>query len=156
MPNMIVTWANVAHDIWEIEDQIIQYRGHGYIEAIVGISRGGMIPAIMLAELFGVSSDNVGMIRAVTYGPDNKQLPTNETRFHIDDWTNSLLQKTRTLIVDDIMDTRRTFDVIEKVAPLPLKCALKIKTNNHITSPPFFYGGKVHSDTWCVFPWEKR
>ena len=117
---------------------------------VVGIARGGMIPATIMSYVFDAKLHAYGV---KSY--ENKKQTTLSVEQDID--FDSLDKDSKILVIDDICDTGNTFDHIkEKIgnrfemvryASLFAKKESKHKVDH--------YGVIVNSDTWIVFPWEK-
>ena len=110
---------------------------------IVGITRGGLIPAVMLSHSFDLPMETLG----VSFR-DNRA--TNHTKFKpIDD--------ARYLIVDDINDSGTTFKVVSDIfRNRRLIFATSALINKEKSGFDVdFYGEMFYHDDWINFPWEK-
>jgi hypoxanthine phosphoribosyltransferase len=110
---------------------------------IVGITRGGLIPAVMLSHSFDLPMETLG----VSFR-DNRA--THHTKFKpIDD--------ARYLIVDDINDSGTTFKVVSDIFRnrrlIFATAALINKEKSGFDVD--FYGEMFYHDDWINFPWEK-
>ena len=110
---------------------------------IVGITRGGLIPAVMLSHSFDLPMETLG----VSFR-DNRA--THHTKFKpIDD--------ARYLIVDDINDSGTTFKVVSDIfRNRRLTFATSALINKEKSGFNVdFYGEMFYHDDWINFPWEK-
>ena len=110
---------------------------------IVGITRGGLIPAVMLSHSFDLPMETLG----VSFR-DNRA--THHTKFKpIDD--------ARYLIVDDINDSGTTFKVVSVIfRNRRLIFATSALINKEKSGFDVdFYGEMFYHDDWINFPWEK-
>ena len=110
---------------------------------IVGITRGGLIPAVMLSHSFDLPMETLG----VSFR-DNRA--THHTKFKpIDD--------ARYLIVDDINDSGTTFKVVSDIfRNRRLTFATSALINKEKSGFNVdFYGEMFYHDDWLNFPWEK-
>ena len=110
---------------------------------IVGITRGGLIPAVMLSHSFDLPMETLG----VSFR-DNRA--THHTKFKpIDD--------ARYLIVDDINDSGTTFKVVSDIfRNRRLIFATSALINKEKSGFDVdFYGELFYHDDWINFPWEK-
>ena len=110
---------------------------------IVGITRGGLIPAVMLSHSFDLPMETLG----VSFR-DNRA--THHTKFKpIDD--------ARYLIVDDINDSGTTFKVVSDIfRNRRLIFATSALINKEKSGFDVdFYGEMFYYDDWINFPWEK-
>ena len=110
---------------------------------IVGIARGGLVPAVMLSHQLNLPMETLG----VSFR-DNKA--THHTKFKpIDD--------ARYLIVDDINDSGTTFKVVTDIFKnrrLQHRTAALINKEKSDFDVDF-YGEMFYHDDWINFPWEK-
>lgn len=120
------------------------------VEAIVGISRGGLLPARLLSDFLGIS--RLEIIKAEFYTAPGE---TVEKPVIVRPASKSLKGKT-VLIVDDVADSGETF--IEAKRHLLDLGASKIFTSALYVKPwnkaliDFHVG---ESDSWIIFPWER-
>ena len=120
--------------------------------AILGISRGGLIPAAMLSYIFDVRL--IQSVRVQHYDGDNARLESGpqfveETRPF--DALNIYTQ--RLLIVDDIIDTGETLKLVRDAAQDhadEVKVAALYVRSDQKHSADWYW--KVEDD-WVVFPW---
>ena len=121
-------------------------------EVIVGLSRGGLTPGVMMSHWM--------------------QKPFKPVKASLQDfpeWEDYLPKKTdeRVLIVDDICDSGETFDRIKSYIkgprinqPLELPVEVRFATlwwNNECNVEPHYYVNEIAKDstgTWIHFPWE--
>lgn len=120
-------------------------------DMIVGISRGGLVPARILSDIMGVRE--LFTIRVSFYTGVGK----TATAPKIVQPLVERLEGKRVLLVDDVSDTGRSLMVAKehlkemgakevKVATLHFKPHSKFK-------PDFFMS---ETDAWLVYPWEKH
>lgn len=125
------------------------------IDRIIGLSRGGLVPATILANNLHVRE--VYSIGVASYDKNNtpgnintyQRLPMNASGFS---------RGENVLIVDDISDKGETFKHVYGTTEMQHECMLYtasifIKPNTkHI---PDFYHSQVPEKQWVVFPWER-
>lgn len=134
-------------------DSIVRSYDHNPPDKIIGLSRGGWVPAVILANLMGVRE--VLSMGVASYD-GNKQ---GEMRMYQRLPVNCpvLNNRQRVLIVDDISDKgdtlkhvidniSTTYNVIVETATV----FYKPRTNHK----PDYYHKMVPDDQWVVFPWE--
>jgi len=110
---------------------------------IVGIARGGLIPAVMISHELDLPMETLGISFR-----DNKA--THHTKFKPIDDANYL-------IVDDINDSGTTFKVVSDIFKnrrLTFSTAALINKKSSSFAVDF-YGEKLDNDDWINFPWEK-
>ena len=120
-------------------------------DVIVGVLRGGVVPARLIADELGV--EEMGMLEIKLYTGINlrKPKPYVKQPLIID------VNDKRVLIVDDVSDTGLTLslalDFVRAYMPSTVKTAtLYIKPWTRLI--PDYYARSVEG--WIVFPWEKR
>ena len=121
-------------------------------EVIVGLSRGGLTPGVMLSHWFKKPFKSV-----------------KSSLRDFPEWEDYLPKKTdeRVLIVDDICDSGETFDRIKSYIkgprinqPMELPVEVRFATlwwNNECNVEPHYYVNEIAKDstgTWIHFPWE--
>ena len=121
-------------------------------EVIVGLSRGGLTPGVMMSHWM-----------------QKPFKPVKASLRDFPEWEDYLPKKTdeRVLIVDDICDSGETFDRIKSYIkgprinqPLELPVEVRFATlwwNNECNGEPHYYVNEIAKDstgTWIHFPWE--
>ena len=118
------------------------------IDSILGIARGGMIPATMLS--YQLESPYLDMLGVRTRDVDDTQFYGNPNMFG------------NVLVVDDINDSGKTFNEVEKYLNYHFDrgeinsitfCAC-IKRSGTIFERGY-YGAEFEGESWYVFPWDK-
>jgi hypoxanthine phosphoribosyltransferase len=125
--------SNVVKLIWsDIEILVeklasdIQQQEKKY-QYIMGLPRGGLIPAVMLSHILDIKLVD-------------------------DQYINFCSFDKPVLIVDDIMDSGKTLNKIpNSFDKAVLFCKMKIEENNR----PTYYGSQISDNIWLMFPWEK-
>ena len=112
---------------------------------IVGLSRGGLVPAVMLSHIL-----DVGMI------PFSLSLRDNTSIRHEFDLLDGF---GNILVVDDINDSGNTIGIIKDLSKhLTTKINFAVLINkSESNSKVEYYGKTVNTklhDYWYVFPWE--
>jgi hypoxanthine phosphoribosyltransferase len=138
------SWQDYDKDILLLNSRI--HTSSWFPEQIIGVKRGGLIPAVSLSHLFKIP------LNTISY----------QTRdgAHID--FSELLElpkNNRILIVDDICDTGETFESIKKEIKqnyLNIRfCSLFYNIRQKITID--YFARKIDREkdsSWIVFPWE--
>lgn len=130
----------------------IEQSGNDF-DCIVGIARGGIIPATMLSYQLGVTT--VRSIQLASYSGKERG------DIWMDEFDNNILEHIKmtyshVLLVDDLSDSGQSFsylsqklhdrNILHKTAALYLKTGSKFQ--------PDFYSAQVPADLWLNFPWE--
>lgn len=128
---------------------------------ILGIGRGGMIPAAMLGYQYGVRTGlypDVATVYAWSYMQDGTCKVKGGIKI---DWPPAPLVNNwkamgeNVLIVDDLTDTGETLGAFKDFFPRA-KTAVLIHKEATATILPYFIGRRDNKGLWYVFPWEKR
>jgi uncharacterized protein len=132
-----------------------------HIERIIGISRGGLIPATIIANCLGVREVYSFGVRSY---PDDKYESSAGSPVTYQDMIHpgsTFLRETKsTLIVDDISDKGKTLHfVTSKIYNTKPGAANIVRTaslfiKKETTFIPDWYA--MVSDKWIVFPWERK
>lgn len=142
----LMHWIYVHHAVAKLEKDI--RRASWKVEQILAISRGGLIPAVMLSHALDVRT--VDAIQVVQYDKNDFSHPPSETSYIPG---NQIIKaewnSPTTLVVDDIIDTGKTFDYLIRYFPKANYCALTSKIPHRALT-----GLSFSQDTWVVFPWE--
>ena len=141
---LFYSWQEYDKDILLINSKI--HASSWFPERIVGIKRGGLIPAVSLSHLFKVQ------LNIISYqSRDGKNMARGNLL--------KLPRDSRILLVDDICDTGETFEVIKKEIRqnyLNIKfCSLFYNIRQNITVD--YFARKIDREkdsSWIVFPWE--
>ncbi|MCQ2913929.1 MAG: xanthine phosphoribosyltransferase [Alphaproteobacteria bacterium] len=136
-----VSWGELHRDVRDLVKKLLK-SGKKY-KKIVGICRGGMIPATIMAEELNVRdlqalccSSYEGMNRG-----DVKMIGDIDIKDSED-----------VLIVDDLVDSGKTAEFVKKAYPKATLAVIYAKPNGK--SKADVYCRDVPQDNWVVFPWE--
>ena len=142
----ILSWDDVTSAASKVADRI---RDTGYeVDAVVGILRGGIIPAMLIADILGVESIGVMDIKFYQAPGVRRERPYLKQPLILPVRDASLL------VIDDVSDTGLTLqvalDVVRHHAPRSVRTAtLHIKPWTRLI--PDYYA--EITDKWLVFPW---
>jgi xanthine phosphoribosyltransferase len=142
-----VSWDQIHRDsralAWRLDG-----RGpdNGTWKAVVAITRGGMAPAMIVARELDIrtvdtisvkSYDHQSQMDAVVLkSPDNEMMGDG----------------TGVLIVDDLVDTGKTLEVVRALYPKAHFATVYAKPQGEPMVDTFITG--VSQDTWIFFPWD--
>jgi uncharacterized protein len=121
-------------------------------DAIIGIGRGGLIPATLLAYKLNVKDIYNYSVRSYN------DLDQRETIQVIQGLDKHLTDK-KLLVVDDLSDSGNTLSYIKQQLNQlhTTACDIKIATlfiKSKTSLIPDFYSSEYQNETWLVFPWE--
>lgn len=146
----IITWQDIEVACLNIAQKAKPYNP----DCIVAISRGGFIPARLVAENLNIK--HVYSVGLTSYNEDNTQGSISMYQDPLD--TIITNEHKLALIVDEIADSGNTFKYLSKVwcEQKAISCifaAMYVKQHSEMV-PSIFYK-KVNNNNWLVFPWEK-
>ncbi|MBP3688331.1 MAG: hypothetical protein J6J35_08255 [Alphaproteobacteria bacterium] len=112
---------------------------------LVAVSRGGLIPAQLIAYKLNIR--DIRVMKLISYDEDN-------TRQEIKDIsTDRLFDGADVYFIDDLADSGATVRYIRKKFPTARLCSLLEKTccNKH---PDITAREGIKENTWVIFPWD--
>lgn len=146
-------WSNYQDSLSLLPDLMV--KSSEDIDYVIGIARGGLVPATMLSHILG--KDRVYTIGTKLYDDCLKSDKLYIYQDCFNDHKETFAGKTL-LLVDDISDSGKTFESIRahirKTVPgaTILTASIYIRHNTKYI-PDFFYK-KIKDDTWIHFPFE--
>jgi hypothetical protein len=148
--NEVLTWE----DVDKLVDVLIpQLQTAGPFDAMVLITRGGVIPGGMLAEILNIKHT---LTAAVDFPSSAQGVMTWPTFLQFPE--SSLLQGRRALIVDDVWGSGRTSTAVrgrvQSAGATPFTCVFHYNPyrSRFSKAEPDFYGAVT--DAFIVYPWE--
>ncbi len=144
MEKRVVSWSSLGLLIKLLAEKVKQ---HEKPDVVVGIARGGLLPAMVIADRLRVPLD---FINIKSY----KAIGVKGT-LRVYDVMYEDVKGKKVLIVDDVTDTGETFMfvvnyMLKKGASSVLLASLFVKPWSKVK--PNFY--VEETDDWIVFPWE--
>lgn len=151
-PHLVfIPWDQFVEDVRWLARQIMSQRDVRLIQGIIGVARGGMIPAAILGreleihrvesvccQTYEPATDGVDRIRPdgvkVSHQP---LLPGGGEGF---------------IVIDDLVDTGKTFRALKHLWPNALYVSVYAKTQGGGDSSLWAKGYGQY--TWLHFPWE--
>lgn len=137
-----ISWEQLHRDAkalsWRLHDRKEPYKG------IVAITRGGLVPAAIIARELGIHLIDTVCITSYNW----KNQGETEVLKQVDGSGKDLL------IIDDLVDTGSTAKVVRKMLPdayfatVYAKPAGKPLVDAYVT--------EVSQDTWILFPWDSE
>ena len=113
---------------------------HLGITKVVGISRGGLIPGVIVSHILNVPFEPVSWQTRDGYSQDAEKVAENNHG--------------TTLFIDDICDSGLTMDDVAELAPLAKRAVLLNKRNDKGID---IVGQALYNvDEWVIFPWESE
>jgi xanthine phosphoribosyltransferase len=139
---------NLGWDAVEAFTDVIAHEVKGKFHQIVGIARGGLIPATILSQKLDLV---LNVIHVSTYQGTRRTL---EKSIQVEGWDQSYASS-KILFVDDIMDTGNTWKaILERCTGTPVTLHTLCMKPHNLFSGWTNYRLKVPNDVWVRFPWE--
>jgi hypoxanthine phosphoribosyltransferase len=132
-------------------EQLAEKTGDFRPDIIIGISRGGLVPARILSDVLGVK--RVGVIGIAFYEKAGVagDAPEIVQELAVD------IKGRNVLLVDDVADTGKSLKAakehLEKLEPSEIKVATMHYKPDSIYKPDYFIG---MTRAWIVYPWEQH
>lgn len=146
MKKMQISWTSINYQVASLAREIMLSEWKP--DVIVGLTRGGLVPATMLSHYFDVPMHALKV----------------SLRDHVDNNEYRLLintDKKNVLVVDDINDTGATIESIKEqwaLAAIPQQVKFAVLVHNHGSNQlPDYYATTVdkrEDDVWIDYPWE--
>lgn len=127
-----ISWHDITKKCREIANAIEKEFNLNELQ-LVGIARGGLIPATIIAHMLGI---RLKMLDVYSYKKQEQGEIINKS-------INSIDSTKPTVLIDDIYDTGNTYKYLSK---------------NYLFDKMYFIIDKrdkeYQNDNWYVFPWE--
>ena len=136
-----ISWERIHQDC-----KILAARLHqmGTWDRIVGVARGGLIPASIIARELNIRMMDTICVSSYSVRTQGEANILKEIRSEDGgkDW----------LIIDDLVDTGKTAQIVRKILPNAYFATVYSKPEGR----PFVdtYIMEVTQDTWILFPWD--
>jgi hypoxanthine phosphoribosyltransferase len=135
-PNIILSWRDIGRMVDTIYDQV---KNGGYT-AIVGLARGGLVPAVMLSHRLDIKFESV------TWQTRDGGLQ------EVGRLNNIIAREDKVLIIDDICDSGLTLTQVKANHPDADVAVLTSKLDTKLVD--FVAQTYYNDDRWVIFPWE--
>ena len=152
MKKVYYTWQQVTNSINDIILEM--FKENWKPDLIVGLTRGGLAPAVLLSNKTGIPMETLDVRLRDTYHGYTAERNTNIP--------SSVLKGKNVLIVDDINDTGKTLEWIKNDWNLDVHWGNNLRvaciTNNDSSCFDIDYSiqiNKIEDPCWIVFPWEE-
>ncbi|MFP4520073.1 MAG: phosphoribosyltransferase [Oceanicaulis sp.] len=137
-------WSDVEAMAGRLAEDIAAKHGpFGPDAVLVGVSRGGLIPAALVAHRLGVRKVAALGLMSYADGPDGTQgalVPYGPA------------PDTAAIVIDDIIDTGRTLEAVRARYPGAVIGALVDKTGGRSGA---IAARETPAGLWVAFPWER-
>lgn len=139
---LYITWEDFHQHVKKLCKKI---KASGSYNKIVAVSRGGLIPAGIIAYELDIKNNET--INFSSYDDSQHQLSDEKIKIS----ANIGIVDEKTLIVDDLSDTGRTFKILRQIYPSATYVTVYAKEQGasqvdiHALDLP---------NQWVVFPWD--
>lgn len=144
-----VSWDQMHRDsralAWRLDNQ--GPKEDGSWRAVVAITRGGMVPACVIAREL-----NIRVVDAIAISSYDHQNQGSATVLKAPDAQVMGKDGDGVLIVDDLVDTGRTLEVVRALYPKAHLACVYAKPKGKALVNTFVT--EVSQDTWIFFPWD--
>jgi xanthine phosphoribosyltransferase len=141
--NFPVSWDQFHRDARALAWRL---SGAGPFEAIVTITRGGLVPAAIVARELGIRIIETISISSYRDKAQGEIAVLKTIAAEI------LARETGVLVVDDLVDTGRTAQVVRDLLPRAHFATVYAKPQGRPLVDTFIT--EVSQDTWIYFPWD--
>jgi len=149
MQKLYLTWDDIERMCFDIHRKM--KRKHVKPDIIVGVSRGGLIPARILSDL--LDNKNLSTMRVTFYSRPG----VTKTKPRIAEDLSTDINGKTVLIADDVIETGKTLkltkDYLMNRGAKKAYIAVLLKKNKKTLVEPDFYSRTT--DRWIVYPWER-
>ena len=137
-----ITWEQLHRDTKTLAWRLLEHRN---FKSIVAITRGGLVPAAILAREL-----NIRMIDTICVASYQwQEQGASETVLKKLEGDGSEM-----LLIDDLVDTGRTARIVRQMLPRAYFTTLYAKPAGRALVDNFIM--EVSQDTWVLFPWDSE
>lgn len=137
------TYDNISNYVLNLRDQIVL--SNYQPDLIVGIARGGLVPAVELSHLLNKPLKSITVATRDIF----------DERNDLDG--KDFMTKGKLLVVDDICDSGKTLEIVKETFDQYHFEARYACVFNRVGENNFnldYCGHQFEGDDWIVFPWE--
>jgi hypoxanthine phosphoribosyltransferase len=149
----VLSWS----DVDKLLDSLVpRLRTAGYFDALLIVTRGGIIPGGLIAEALDINYTLIAAVRFPLDIEERAQLAVVPTFLQFPE--DALIRERRVLIVDDVWGSGRTSTSVKNrclaAGSTPWTCVMHFNPYRSLFSraEPDFYG--AITDSHVVYPWE--
>ena len=142
-----VSWDQIHRDsralAWRLD-------GHGPDDggwkAVVAITRGGMAPAMIVSRELDIRTVDTISVKSYNHQEQSEPVVIKKPDMEL------VGDGTGVLIVDDLVDTGKTLEVVRRLMPKAHVATVYAKPKGRPMVDTFIT--EVSQDTWIFFPWD--
>lgn len=143
---VLLSWEELHRDATALAERLLDY---GPWKGIVAVTRGGLAPAAIVARALDIRL--IETVCVIGYDPDDYN-PRQANEITVIKPPANVGDGDGWLVVDDLVDTGRTIEVLRKLMPKAHFAAIYAKPLGRPHADT--YVTEVSQDTWIYFPWE--
>ncbi len=142
-----ISWEQLHRDsralAWRLENIVPNY---GTWKTVVAVTRGGMVPSMIIARELDIRVVETISVKSYDH---QVQSDANILKFPSENYVGDGKD---ILIIDDLVDTGKTFHTIRNHYPKAHYAAVYAKPKGKEVIDTFIT--EVSQDTWIFFPWD--
>jgi len=119
---------------------------NGAWKAVVGITRGGLVPAMIVSRELDIRVVDTISVKSYSHQAQKDAIMIKAPQEDL------MGDGTGILIVDDLVDTGKTLDLVRRLYPMAHFAAVYAKPSGKPMVDS--YVTEVSQDTWIFFPWD--
>ena len=143
-----VSWDQLHRDAralaWRLQDTAPE--GGGDWRAVVAITRGGMVPAMIVARELDIRIVDTISVKSYLKGEQGEMVVLKSPDAGL------MGDGEGVLIVDDLVDSGRTLELVRKLYPKAHFATVYAKPKGQPMVQTYIT--EVSQDTWIFFPWD--
>lgn len=149
----ILSWDDISSACTRLAEEVA---GGSAPDVVVGIARGGLVPAVMIAHLLGLRDlRNVSLTR--TAG-DEINAPKRPVAACGSDSLGDLRGRS-VLLIDDVAGSGETIEaaaaLVSSLSPARLRTAVCVVNDSNWRGGQLPDHIAIRSRRWVIFPWER-
>jgi len=142
---ILYTWYSIYPRCEKIVKELKEKYADIMDYEIVGISRGGLVPAVVISNLLGIRK--VHSLGLKTYKDQEKD---GAEIYQVPDLANN----NKILLIDDISDTGESFITVKNLYSHKELITASVYMKEKTKFVPDVVGENIDNEVWVVFPWE--
>ena len=143
-----VSWDQLHRDAralaWRLQDKAPQ--GGGEWRAVVAITRGGMVPAMIVARELDIRVIDTVSVKSYLKGEQGEMMVLKAPDAQM------MGDGEGVLVVDDLVDSGRTLELVRSMYPRAHFATVYAKPKGQPMVQTYIT--EVSQDTWIFFPWD--
>ncbi|MGL6209347.1 MAG: xanthine phosphoribosyltransferase [Paracoccaceae bacterium] len=119
---------------------------NGAWKAVVGITRGGLVPAMIVSRELDIRVVDTISVKSYSHQSQMSAVVTKSPQVDL------MGDGTGILIVDDLVDTGKTLELVRRLYPMAHFATVYAKPSGKPMVDSYIT--EVSQDTWIFFPWD--